>query len=101
MNEPIFRNPTNLPEVSIEPNAPTPEAPTPDAITETPANPSLPVDPDVTYDYTESMEVGYAAFEQEDYQTALINFRRALQARPGDRYATDAIATTEATLNLN
>jgi Tfp pilus assembly protein PilF len=47
------------------------------------------------------MEVGYAAFEQGDYQTALINFRRALQARPGDRYATDAIANTEAIINRN
>ena len=100
VNEPIFSDPTNRPAVFIEPNAPTPETPTPDAITEAPANPSLPVDPDVTYDYTASMEVGYAAFEQEDYQTALINFRRALQARPGDRYATDAIANTEATINL-
>ncbi|ASC72469.1 hypothetical protein XM38_034260 [Halomicronema hongdechloris C2206] len=46
-------------------------------------------------DYTRAMEIGYAATEQGDYQTALINFRRALQARPGDRYALDALANVE------
>jgi tetratricopeptide (TPR) repeat protein len=42
-------------------------------------------------DYRQAMLVGYAAAEQGDYHTALINFRRALSARPGDRYATAAI----------
>jgi len=41
------------------------------------------------------MLVGYAAAEQGDYHTALINFRRALEARPGDRYATAAIQNME------
>jgi tetratricopeptide (TPR) repeat protein len=45
--------------------------------------------------YTQAMLIGYAATEQEDYQTALINFRRALAARPGDRYALAAIANIE------
>jgi len=45
--------------------------------------------------YTQAMLIGYAATEQEDYQTALINFRRALEARPGDRYALAAIANIE------
>ncbi|MDJ0705748.1 MAG: hypothetical protein QNJ46_20980 [Leptolyngbyaceae cyanobacterium MO_188.B28] len=45
--------------------------------------------------YTQAMRIGYAATEQKDYQTALINFRRALEARPGDRYATEAIRNVE------
>jgi len=59
-----------------------------------------PTDPaaggDAANSYTQAMLVGYAAAEQGDYQTALINFRRALEARPGDRYALDAIANMEA-----
>ncbi|HIK43539.1 MAG TPA: hypothetical protein IGR64_01490 [Leptolyngbyaceae cyanobacterium M65_K2018_010] len=45
--------------------------------------------------YTQAMLVGYAAAEQGDYHTALINFRRALAARPGDRYARAAIRNME------
>ncbi|NJL85699.1 MAG: hypothetical protein HC886_06510 [Leptolyngbyaceae cyanobacterium SM1_1_3] len=45
--------------------------------------------------YARAMQIGYAATGQGDYQTALINFRRALVARPGDRYATAAIANVE------
>jgi tetratricopeptide (TPR) repeat protein len=46
--------------------------------------------------YTQAMLVGYAAADQGDYHTALINFRRALKARPGDRYARAAIRNMEA-----
>ncbi|MEL6380972.1 MAG: hypothetical protein AAFQ89_00575 [Cyanobacteria bacterium J06626_18] len=46
--------------------------------------------------YTEAMLAGYAAAEIEDYQTALINFQRALEERPGDRYALAAIENMEA-----
>jgi len=42
-------------------------------------------------DYTRAMLIGYATAEQGDYHTALINFRRALSARPGDPYALAAI----------
>ncbi len=45
--------------------------------------------------YTQAMVIGYAATAQRDYHTALINFRRALAARPGDRYALAAIANME------
>jgi hypothetical protein len=48
------------------------------------------------YDYTEAMLMGYSAAEVRDWHTALINFRRALAARPGDRYALAAIANMEA-----
>ena len=45
--------------------------------------------------FTQYMLVGYAATEQRDYQTALINFRRALQLRPGNPYATRAISNVQ------
>lgn len=45
--------------------------------------------------YGRAMRIGYAATAQRDYQTALINFRRALAARPGDRYAIAAIANVQ------
>lgn len=72
--------------------------------TETGAPPEQPTPAEDTEDteadaadaaYTQAMLIGYAATEQEDYQTALINFRRALEARPGDRYALAAIANIE------
>jgi len=45
--------------------------------------------------YTQAMLAGYNATESRDYHTALINFRRALAVRPGDRYATAAIRNME------
>lgn len=48
---------------------------------------------DSTYD--RAMRIGYAAAQQRDYQTALINFRRALKERPGNRYALQAIQNVE------
>lgn len=41
--------------------------------------------------YDRHMRIGYSATDNNDYQTALINFRRALKARPNDPYATQAI----------
>lgn len=41
------------------------------------------------YDYY--MKIGYAGTAKRDYQTALLNFRRALRLRPGDRYAQKAV----------
>ncbi len=69
--------------------------------TETGASPETSADtgPELTQQgfepYTQAMLLGYAAEEQGDYQTALINFRRALAERPGDPYALRAIANME------
>ncbi|MEM9216239.1 MAG: hypothetical protein AAGD25_18075 [Cyanobacteria bacterium P01_F01_bin.150] len=45
--------------------------------------------------YKQFMDIGYAAYQKQDYQTALINFRRALEEQENDRYAEEAIANTE------
>ena len=41
--------------------------------------------------YNKYMSIGYAATNRRDYKTALINFRRALQLRPNNKYAVQAI----------
>ncbi|MEM7795210.1 MAG: hypothetical protein AAF579_12275 [Cyanobacteria bacterium P01_C01_bin.118] len=46
-------------------------------------------------EYTKVMNLGYAYAGDFDYQTALINFRRALEERPDDVYALNAIANME------
>ena len=90
-------DPTSTPIQPVPAIPPPPVAPTAAA---SPAVPAIaaPVIPNQSYDYRESMLVGYAAFEQKDYQTALINFKRAAQTRPGDSYAVKAIQNTEAVL---
>ncbi|MEM8503680.1 MAG: tetratricopeptide repeat protein [Cyanobacteria bacterium P01_D01_bin.1] len=40
--------------------------------------------------FDQLMNVGYAASRQGDFNTALINFRRALSLRPGNSYAAAA-----------
>lgn len=45
--------------------------------------------------YDTHMQTGYKATKNQDYQTALINFRRALGERPNDSYAMNAIHNTE------
>ncbi|MBW4653970.1 MAG: tetratricopeptide repeat protein [Kaiparowitsia implicata GSE-PSE-MK54-09C] len=55
---------------------------------------SRPIARPARYTYQETMRVGYAAFQQKDYQTALINFERAIEVRPGDRLALEAINNT-------
>jgi len=46
-------------------------------------------------DYERYMIIGYQATEKRDYQTALINFRRALKERPNNPYAVQAIRNVE------
>ena len=44
------------------------------------------------------MKLGYAYYGQGEYQTALINFNRALQLRPGNAYAIKAVDNTKRAL---
>ncbi len=46
-------------------------------------------------DFKQLMKLGYTYYGQRDYQTALIIFNRALQARPGNAYAVKAIENTK------
>ncbi|MEO0455998.1 MAG: hypothetical protein AAF152_05355 [Cyanobacteria bacterium P01_A01_bin.114] len=46
-------------------------------------------------DFLRAMRLGYAYAQQFDYNTALINFRRALELRPGNPYAEVAIQNME------
>ncbi|MEO1402704.1 MAG: hypothetical protein AAFV72_15850 [Cyanobacteria bacterium J06635_1] len=46
-------------------------------------------------DFIRAMNLGYAYAQQFDYNTALINFRRALELRPGNPYAEVAVQNME------
>ncbi|PSB50467.1 hypothetical protein C7B67_14370 [filamentous cyanobacterium Phorm 6] len=46
-------------------------------------------------DFKQLMKLGYAYYGQGEYQTALINFNRALQVRPGNAYAIKAVDNTK------
>ncbi|MGI0489384.1 ARC6/PARC6 family protein [Pantanalinema rosaneae CENA516] len=48
--------------------------------------------------YDRYMKAGYAATEKKQHQTALLYFKRALDERPSDTYATQAIRNVEAYL---
>lgn len=50
--------------------------------------------------YRKSMQLGYLATKLGDYQTALINFKRALAERPNDPYARKAVQNTQAYINV-
>lgn len=77
---------TALPQPSPDPNTPSTNAP-----------PILP-GRHSSEDYHQTMMVGYDAYNEGDYQTALINFRRALEMKPGDPLATEAIQNTESAI---
>ena len=47
------------------------------------------------YDFNQSMQLGKLAYQKGDYQTALINFNRALQANPGDAEALKGVEDTK------
>ncbi len=49
--------------------------------------------------YERHMRIGYAATDNRDYQTALINFRRALKTRPNDPYAAQALRNVRTYIN--
>lgn len=84
---------SNIPEPTETNQNTTPASPT----TDTPSPASTASAPNNgTRDYHQTMMVGYAAYNQGDYQTALINFRRALAIEPGNRLATEAVQNTEA-----
>jgi len=63
-------------------------------IAQTPANPPASTAKTVPL-FDRYMQAGYAATNRRDHQTALIYFKRALDERPDDPYATQAIRNVE------
>lgn len=51
-------------------------------------------------EYDRYLRIGYSATQQGDYQTALINFRRAINERPGDAAAAEALRTIQRYIGL-
>ncbi len=51
--------------------------------------------------FTQYMNAGYAATQQRNYPNALACFQRALQLRPGNGYATQAIQNVQAYMQRN
>jgi len=47
------------------------------------------------YDFNKSMQLGKLAYKKGDYQTALINFNRAVRANPGDAEAFKGVEDTK------
>ena len=47
------------------------------------------------YDFNQSMQLGKLAYNKGDFQTALINFNRAVQANPGDAEALKGVEDTK------
>ena len=58
-------------------------------------SPTIPSTPSRDSDYDQAMQAGYRATEEKDYQTAQTEFRKALQARPNDIYAQQALQNIE------
>lgn len=67
--------------------APAGQKPTPAPIASQPRSQSTP--------YDRYMRAGYAATQQKDYAAALIHFQRALDERPADNFATQAVRNVE------
>lgn len=61
-------------------------------------NPDKPATPKQGTAYDRYMKAGYAATEKKQHQTALLYFKRALDERPSDTYATQAVRNVEAYL---
>lgn len=59
------------------------------------AAPAATVQPPQSSEFDRYMAAGYEATEQHDYETALLYFQRALDERPKDPYAQQAIQNVE------
>jgi hypothetical protein len=103
--QPIAAKPATTPTATkpITPAPPLGSAPTPSTPAATKAGDSTSAKPATTPDtsqnrmtiYDRYMQAGYEAAKKRDSATALLNFRRALDERPGDTYATQAIQNIE------
>jgi hypothetical protein len=79
--------PTQTPAVETTPEKPEQKTPAKVEVTQ--------VTPGKTTPYDRYMQAGYAATQKRDHEAALRYFKRALDERPGNLYATRAIENTE------
>ncbi|MEG3842071.1 tetratricopeptide repeat protein [Microcoleus sp. herbarium14] len=94
------QSPSSFPSDFSISSSPTPEqSPIPEPSTElSPApipEPSFGTVGGQPGNFKQLMKLGYAYYGQGDYQTALINFNRALQMSPGNTYAVKAVDNTK------
>lgn len=82
---------TSAPSSTEEKPGSTPTTPSPKPATTPDSSPSQ----NRTTIYDRYMQAGYDAAKKRDNTTALLYFRRALDERPGDSYATQAIQNLE------
>ena len=88
----VLGNPNLFASKQVPIETPPPSSPLPSP------SPSPSPSPELTLTYRQYMNIGYSAYDRGDYQTALINFQRALIKRSDDEYALDAIRNTEETI---
>lgn len=93
----ISKNPTAELPSSVPTELNVSESPTEESSPFSQPSSQLPQAPVPTQkdDFTKVMKLGYVYYEKGDYQTALINFNKALQVRPGDADAVKAIDNTK------
>jgi hypothetical protein len=72
-----------------------PPSPTPPSSSESSPSSEPAISPPQTTEYDRYMRAGYAATQQRDYDTALLYFKRALDERPNDTFAEQAIRNVE------
>ena len=71
------------------------QKPSPDVYATPGAEPNFGTVGGQQYDFNKSMQLGKLAYKNGDYQTALINFNRAVQANPGDAEALKGVEDTK------
>ncbi len=77
-------------------NSPSPiQEPSPDVYATPGAEPNFGTVGGQQYDFNKSIQLGKLAYKNGDYQTALINFNRAVQANPGDAEALKGVEDTK------
>jgi hypothetical protein len=84
-------------------SATSPPSPTPPSSSsaQSPSTAETPTPPPRDTEYDRYMMAGYAATQQRDYDTALLYFKRALDERPNDSFAEQAIRNVEGYRNRN
>jgi hypothetical protein len=96
--QPVVLAPVS-PRPVVESPKPSPDVKTPEAPPKAaPIGEIVKVKPNGTAVYDRYMQVAYSAYNEKDLNKAMLYFKRALDERPNDRFATDAIQTVAAAM---